>query len=79
MALYIELRKLSEIDELVLYDFYPTPEISGVVEINKNTGNCRIIKRIEGDEDDHLAQHACYALMRNWNKEELPDITCWAS
>ena len=53
-------------------------QVTGVIKINKQTGEIDVVELAEGDKGSHV-QRAAAALKKHWKKGEFPDKTCWAS
>jgi len=46
-----------------------------MVEIDKKTGRCKIIKKRNGDPENKLAYRVMWVLMRDWRNNKLLDVT----
>ena len=82
MAIYLKISKVYEDQTCVRYEFDSGIENcfdTGVIELNKKSGNCSIISEMPGDIDNELAGYAYRAILKHWQKGEFPDKTCWAS
>jgi hypothetical protein len=83
----IGIEKISETEAVARYQFIDEFSINeteatknfGIIEINKVTGDCSLIKRLVSDENDKLAFYAGRKLVSHWTKGEFPEKTCWAS
>ena len=81
MAMYLGINKIDETELSVTYQFdsgIRGCEDIGVLEINKKTGDAKILQEMPGDTNNKLAGYAYRAIARHWQKGEYPDKTCWA-
>ncbi|MGD0465412.1 MAG: hypothetical protein ABSA84_01795 [Gammaproteobacteria bacterium] len=84
---HIGIEKISETEIIARYQFInefskngiKDEENFGIIEINKKTGNCCLIKHLIDDENDELAFYAGRKLVSHWKDGEFPNVTCWAS
>jgi hypothetical protein len=79
MSIIVDLKKINEDQLIAQYSFSSVDDEIGIVEINKNTGRCSIIKELPGDRDNFLAHRAMWALMRNWRENKLVENIHWVS
>jgi hypothetical protein len=79
MAVYIAIRKMNESDIVVTYSFGIGDDVTGCLEIDKATGQIRIVSQAPNDESSRLFSRAAQKLRQHWEKGEYPSTTCWAS
>lgn len=79
MACYIEITKIKETDKYVQYQFSNSKDNSGVMNIDKQSGDITIVEEAPNDINGLLSERAARALIRHWRKGDYPDKTCWAS
>ena len=79
MAMYIAIRKLNENDTMVCYSFGIEDNSTGRLEIDKASGQVRIVDQAPEDESSRISSRAAHKLRQHWEKGEYPDSTCWAS
>jgi hypothetical protein len=79
MAISVALKKVEENELFVKYSFSSINDQIGLVEINKETGRCNIVKEHPADKEQRLAYCAMWALMRDWRNNKLLDVTYWES
>jgi len=77
MGTSVDLKKIEENDLFARYAFSSVDDETGIVEIDKKTGRCKIIKELNGDPENKLAHRAMWALMRDWRNNKLLDVTQW--
>ncbi len=87
MALYVELQKISETEFSAQYRFFDlntaieiSADNTGVVEIDKTTGEVVEIQHAQSDKSGLAFKLAAGALMKKcWMKKNYLDKLCWAS
>jgi hypothetical protein len=79
MAIYIAIRKLDEDDIRVAYSFGVAEDKTGRMEIDKGSGQVRVVHQAPDDESSHISSRAAHKLREHWQKGEYPASTCWAS
>ncbi len=77
--MYIAIRKLIEQEGTVAYSFGISDDKMGRVEIDKSTGNVRLIVESADDPSSRLFARVAHKLRQHWDKGEYPAATCWAS
>ena len=86
-TMLIGIEKVSETETIARYKFNDDfannvlkfTDGFGIIEINKLTGNCDIVKPMHGDYSGKSAFYAGRKLVSHWKNGEFPDKTCWAS
>lgn len=87
MGFYIELEKINETESIAQYRFFNltsaieiTPDNTGIIEINKMTGEVLEIQHAPNDIHGYIFERAAGALIKTcWQKNIYLDKTCWAS
>jgi len=80
MAIYIEIRKIFENENLVHYEYSGSMDSDyGVLKINKITADMEVIRFAKNDKEGFYASKACMKLYEHWKKREFPETTFWAS
>ncbi|MBD2805890.1 hypothetical protein ID855_14530 [Xenorhabdus sp. ZM] len=84
MAFNIVILKREENEENASYHFISTSPTHlekqhGIFEINKASGEIKLIRPAEYDEKNVFFMRASYKIITNWRNEVLPDETVWAS
>ncbi len=79
MAIYIEIEKLKEIGDSVQYRFSLLDECSGILSINKDSGDVSLIEPLPNNKGEKHYARAAYKVKKHWNNGSLSDKTCWAS
>lgn len=80
MAVFIEIKKIKKDLDSVIYSFELVDGRSGEFKINLTTGNTELINPLKND-DGSLFARASHKIRKSWeqDKENLPEVTCWAS
>jgi hypothetical protein len=79
MAIYIAIRKIDESESGATYSFGLAEGSIGRIEIDKATGQVRVIEQAPNDESSRISSRAVHKLRQHWEKGEYPASTCWAS
>jgi len=79
MAIYIEIEKLKERNDSVQYRFGLIDKSSGILSINKNSGEISLLEPLPNENGDNHFARAAYKIKTHWKDGNLPDRTCWAS
>lgn len=79
MAIYVAIWKISETDKHAVYEYGPSEDRAGQLQVEKDTGEISIIADVPGDERGVYAPCAQRKLLKHWRDGQLPDRTCWAS
>ncbi|GAB5096256.1 hypothetical protein [Caballeronia sp. HLA56] len=79
MAFYIEIEKNTENDVVATYRYWSVENDCGEFEINKQSGEVKLLIQANGDRQGHLFNRAALKVMRGWKQGKLPDKTVWAS
>ncbi|HEY9420626.1 MAG TPA: hypothetical protein VIW92_04365 [Thermoanaerobaculia bacterium] len=79
MAVYIPIRKVEETPTSVDYAFEDNLGNSGLVRLNKASGDVELLKALPGTKAEEYLARVIYKLTKHWEKGEIPDATCWAS
>ncbi len=79
MAIYIEIEKLKERENTVQYKFSLLNECSGILSINKDSGDVTLIEPLPNKHGENHFARAAYKVKKHWKEGNLPDKTCWAS
>lgn len=79
MAFYIDIKKITETDETVTYEYSDEETGKGQLELVKASGDVTEIVRAPGDNSGRRFQRAAMKVAQHWNAKEYPDETCWAS
>ncbi len=81
MAVYIQIRKISETETEVVYEYLPDADEkrAGKLVIEKLSGEIKQLKSgMQEDKKFHFSRAARKVLLHH-QKGEYPDNTCWAS
>lgn len=81
MAIYIQIRKISETETEAVYEFPPDADVkcAGTLVITKLSGEIKRVKAgVKDDKKFHFSRAARRVLLHH-QKGEYPDHTCWAS
>ncbi|MDO3577425.1 hypothetical protein [Ralstonia pseudosolanacearum] len=79
MAFYIKIEKYEETEFSAKYQFGSADGNCGEFEINKQSGEVRLLAQVSGDQQGHLFNRAAAKVVREWRQGRLPDMTEWAS
>jgi hypothetical protein len=79
MAFYIKLQKSFEDNNIAKYDFGATVDESGVLEIDKLSGEVRLISPHPNDSNNMFFNRAGAKIRKEWKEGSFPDTTEWAS
>lgn len=79
MAVYVHIRKQKEHDTYVEYSFGASEESSGLLRMDRSSGETTLVSPADNDQDDMAFMRASRKLKQHWMRGELPDVTCWAS
>jgi hypothetical protein len=80
MAIYIEIRKVSEDDASAEYVFRLEGRGEGRLRLIKSTGEVELLETLAGDSAERgFFDRAAHKLQSHWRNGELPEATCWAS
>jgi len=79
MAIYVLIRKKEENDSAVKYEFGPTEERLGVLEIAKDSGEVSVLTEVPDDGEQVFSLRAHRKVIQHWRQGQFPDETCWAS
>jgi hypothetical protein len=79
MAFYVKIEKCAEDELAARYRFWSVLDNCGELEIDKRSGEVRLLAQINGDQQGHLFNRAAVKIMREWKLGSLPDVTEWAS
>ncbi|NWB46396.1 hypothetical protein HX829_07815 [Pseudomonas gingeri] len=78
MAVYIEMDKVENTDEYVVYTFGRDPQL-GLIRLDKKTEAVYILKECPLDASGRWSEMAAVKLVLLWRCGELPEKTQWAS
>lgn len=79
MAIYIEIKKVSDTTSFAEYIFGVNEAGLGKIKLDKGTGEIQVIEPAAGDEEGRLSSRAAHKIKKHWAAGELPEVTCWAS
>ena len=79
MAFYVKIEKCAEDNLMAKYRFWSVQDNCGEFEINKQSGEIKLLAQADGDQQGHLFNRAAVKIMREWKQGRLPDMTEWAS
>jgi len=79
MAFYVGIKKLSESDDDVVYEFTGDEGNSGEFKINKYSGEVTLLKEMIGNNGEKAFQRAAVKIRKEWKNGVLPNLTEWAS
>lgn len=79
MAFYIEIDKISETVDEVIYEFSDTKAGKGRLRLDKASGDGTEVVAAPGDVHGRRFQRAAVNVFLHWKEAQLPDKTCWAS
>ncbi|WP_206996711.1 hypothetical protein [Trinickia mobilis] len=79
MAFHIIIEMIDEKDTVANYRFKSDGGLTGVFQINKASGEVRILEEMPGDKAGHIFNRAAVKIMREWKQGKLPSVTEWAS
>jgi hypothetical protein len=77
--MYIAIRKTDEDDGIACYSFGVAEDRTGRMQIDKATGQVRIVDPAPDDESLRISSRAARKLRQHWENGEYPASTCWAS
>lgn len=78
MAFYIEMDKVAETEEYVVYTFGRNLEV-GLIQLEKNGEAIRVLRECPLDVNGAWSKRAGVKLARLWKNGSFPDKTQWAS
>lgn len=78
MAFYIEMDKVEETEEYVVYTFGRNLNV-GLIRLEKNGEAIRVLKECPLDKNGAWSQRVAMKLARFWKNGSFPDKTQWAS
>lgn len=78
MAMYIEMDKVEEADEYVVYAFGRAPQL-GLIRLDKRTEAIHVLTECPLDVSGRWSERAAVKLVLLWRAGELPEKTQWAS
>lgn len=73
MAIYIEIRKITETDSLVEYRFAEDEESFGVVLYDKKTGDVEVVEISDESRKNWLLDRIEYMLRKCYRVNEYPE------
>lgn len=79
MAFYLDIRKLEENTEYVIYEFGDNDSEVGKLCIQKADGGVKELQSAPGDNSGRRFQRAASKVIEHWKNGEYPTGTCWAS
>ena len=79
MAFHIKIQKTAETPAKVQYAFESALQGRGVLELDKQSGEARLVEAMPQDERLHCYQRAVVKVTREWKAGRLPQTLEWAS
>lgn len=79
MAVYTDIDKIFEDDEIVRYRFTLTDGRSGDLALERGTGLVICEKQLEGDEEQLIFARAKRKVLLAWKTGNYPSRLVWAS
>lgn len=79
MAVYIDILKITEDDSQAFYKFVLTDERQGELVLEKKSGEIKLSRALEGDENGLLFARAAKKVRGAWENGECPKRLVWAS
>lgn len=79
MAVYIEIKKLSETASGVVYSYAVSHDRTGRVLVDVGRGVVRLLEAAPGDESGRGSCKVIHKLKQHLKEGRMPDSTCWAS
>lgn len=79
MAFYIQILKIEESGNKAMYRFHGDAGTAGVFEIDKSTGESKLVEPMAGDDRGAVYNRAAITVVREWREGRLPDFLEWAS
>lgn len=79
MAFYVRITKTEDSERSAKYQFTSDGTHTGLLQIDKQSGDIQILEPLPGDEAGALAARAAARLRIEWRRGKLPDMTEWAS
>lgn len=79
MAFHIVIEMIDEGDDVANYRFKSDGGRVGLFQINKSSGEVKLIEQMPGDEGGHIFNRAAVKVMREWKRGKLPSVAEWAS
>lgn len=80
MAVYIEIRKVSEDSDTATFTFAPADGPQGIMTLRKASGEVELISAIPGDSPQRgIFARAAQKIRSHWKRGEVPELTSWAS
>ena len=77
--IYILINQTYEDDVFVRYEFGPSEERLGTLQILKKNGTTSVICEVPGDTTAVYSSRAQRKVWLHWRSGEYPKKTCWAS
>jgi hypothetical protein len=79
VAIYIQINKLEDIGDAVIYEFGPSEGIIGRVAVLKATGEVTLLDAVGESAQQFYLPRVRHALSRHFDRGEFPDRTCYAA
>ncbi len=79
MAFYVLILKEGEDDKKVIYNFGPSEEKIGCLELSKKDGKIQEVRQVPVDNSSAFFTRAATKVYRHWKQGEFPEKTIWAS
>jgi hypothetical protein len=79
MAFYITIKKISETNDTVIYEYFDEQTGKGQLQLAKESGDVAEVMPAPGDSSGRRFQRAAMKVVQHWKAGEFPDETCWAS
>ena len=81
MAVYIQIKKISETDTEAVYEYLPEGDQDrvGILLIDKGSGKITELKPSAGDENGFYSGRVARKLSEHRDQGQYPEVTCWAS
>ncbi len=79
MAIYIQINKLEDLGDAVVYEFGPSEGIVGKVAIEKLSGEVVFVEIDASHRQEFYLPRVQRALSRHFQRGEFPERTCYAA
>jgi len=79
MATYILIKKASETEDWVDYEFWEDDDNVGCLRLDKKIGKVIELREIKGSHSEAVFTRASWSILRHFVAGEFPEQTCWAS
>lgn len=79
MAIYIQIRKVEETESEVVYAFGSSEALVGKILLHKHSGSTKLLEIATPDRAQFYLSRVERVLIRNHERGEYPQETCYAA